>query len=184
MFSVLPVSSFGSFLDGPSTSTFCTLPTMASLISRALALIAACRRERRACFSSLDTVSSRSAAGVPGRREPGGNGGPAWTSAMDPRGGGWPSNGISRFSETRRSAAASSCVPTSPTSTARTRVSLAAAATATSGPMPEGQPIEMTTSEAGPRALMRADTSTLAGRSALGDFFRVLGAQDRVVRVG
>src|SRR5690606_33130051 len=29
MFSVLPVSSFGSLRDGPSTSTFCTLPTIA-----------------------------------------------------------------------------------------------------------------------------------------------------------
>ncbi len=69
MFSVRPISSLGSRVLGFSTSTRCTLPTIASLIFLALALIAACRRISRACFSVAGVSSARLAAGVPGRAE-------------------------------------------------------------------------------------------------------------------
>ena len=69
MFSVRPLSSFGSRVLGFSTSTRCTLPTIAELIARALALIAACNRCSRSCLTASGVGSARFAAGVPGRAE-------------------------------------------------------------------------------------------------------------------
>src|SRR5690606_15976210 len=43
VFSVLPVSSFGSLREGPVTSTFCTLPTIAREMPAEYSLICACR---------------------------------------------------------------------------------------------------------------------------------------------
>ena len=69
MFSVRPVSSFGFFLLGPSTSCDCVVPIIACEIFLALASIAVCSRASRAFFSSIGVSSARLAAGVPGRAE-------------------------------------------------------------------------------------------------------------------
>src|SRR5690606_4717621 len=69
MFSVFPVNSASSLRDAPVTRTRCTLPTMPLAMVAAWALIRACRRSSRACFTASGVSSSRSAAGVPGRRE-------------------------------------------------------------------------------------------------------------------
>lgn len=64
---VFPVNSSGFFLEGPSTSTTCSEPIMEALIAVAISFILACRRARRAFFTSTGTSSGKSAAGVPGR---------------------------------------------------------------------------------------------------------------------
>src|SRR6185295_4240103 len=64
---VRPASSVLSFLEGPSTSTRCVVPTMLSLTARACASSCACSLCRRSCFSESGTGSGSSAAGVPGR---------------------------------------------------------------------------------------------------------------------
>src|SRR6185437_3218250 len=69
MFSVLPVSSFGFFFEGPVTRMRCVLPTIASLIFAAWKLIISCRRDKRSCFTASGVGSNRLAAGVPGRFE-------------------------------------------------------------------------------------------------------------------
>ena len=67
LLSVRPASSLTSFFDRPSTSTRCTLPTMACETSCASASMRCCRRCRRSSFTSAGVSSASSAAGVPGR---------------------------------------------------------------------------------------------------------------------
>lgn len=54
--------------EGDRSFTFYRKPG-ADVMLAACALMCFCRRSSRACFSSLVVASSRSAAGVPGRRE-------------------------------------------------------------------------------------------------------------------
>ena len=65
--SVRPLSSLASFLDAPSTSTACAVPTRAALMRWPCASTAACSRCRRASLTSAGVSSASEAAGVPGR---------------------------------------------------------------------------------------------------------------------
>src|SRR5690606_17824282 len=69
LFSVRPDNSLGSRREGFSTRILWVVPSMLWLMASACSLISACRRCSRASFTSLGVSSSRSAAGVPGRRE-------------------------------------------------------------------------------------------------------------------
>ncbi len=69
LFSVRPATSLASFLETPSTSTVSTVPTIASLMARALSLSRACMRCSRSFFSAMGVASGSWAAGVPGRLE-------------------------------------------------------------------------------------------------------------------
>src|SRR5690606_6526943 len=52
VFSVFAVRSVASFCEGPVTSTRCTVPAIARDMPAAYSLMCACRRDRRACFTS------------------------------------------------------------------------------------------------------------------------------------
>src|SRR6185436_19170923 len=67
LFAVRPASSAGFLFEAPSTSTRWVLPTMVLLMPAACWSSCRCSRCRRSLFSSWETWSARSAAGVPGR---------------------------------------------------------------------------------------------------------------------
>src|SRR5699024_12783679 len=68
-FSVYPARTSGSFLLSPSTSTLTILPLSFCIDSADCLFTSSFKRCRRSFFTSVDTLSSLAAAGVPSRGE-------------------------------------------------------------------------------------------------------------------